>query len=42
MEVFQPEFLKEPTRANLEKQMRMNADRGWPNMFTSLDYMHYH
>ncbi len=41
-EVFKLEFLKQPTWIDLEKQMKMNANKRWLGMFVSLDCMHYH
>jgi hypothetical protein len=40
-EVFKPKLFKKPTQVDLEKQLRMNANRSWLGMFTSLDCMHY-
>ncbi len=40
-EVFELKFFRQLTRTNLEKQMRVNADRRWLGMFASLDSMHY-
>jgi hypothetical protein len=33
--------LRQPTQADFEKQLAINADRGFPSMFASLDCMHY-
>jgi hypothetical protein len=40
-EIFEPEFLRQLTQVDLEKQMRMNTNRRWLGMFVSLDCMHY-
>ena len=34
-------YLRQPTRVDIEKQMRINSARGFPRMFTSLDCMHW-
>jgi len=41
-EVFKLELFRKPTQVDLEKNLRVNVERGWPGMFASLDYMHYH
>ena len=33
--------LRQPTRADFERQLAINAQRGFPGMFASLDCMHY-
>ena len=33
--------MRQPTRADFEKQLSMNARRGFLDMFASLDCMHY-
>ena len=33
-------YLRQPMRADIEKQMRINNARGFPGMFASLDCMH--
>lgn len=38
---FGPHHLRQPTRADFEEQLAINADRGFPGMFASLDCMHY-
>ncbi len=40
--VFELEFLKQLTQGDFDKQMKVNAYRGWLGMFASLDYVHYH
>lgn len=34
-------YLRQPIEADLEKQLAINADRGFPGMFMSPDCMHY-
>ena len=34
-------YLKKPTRENILQQMQINERRGWPEMFASIDKMHY-
>ena len=34
-------YLRQPTRADIEKQMRINSAHGFPKMFASLDCMHW-
>ena len=38
---FGPHYLRQPTRADFEAQLRINEVRGFPGMFASLDCMHY-
>ena len=38
---FGDHHMRQPTRADFEQQLSMNAQRGFPGMFASLDYMHY-
>lgn len=38
---FGPQYLRQPTKANLEKQLAINALPGWLGMFGSIDCMHY-
>jgi hypothetical protein len=33
--------LKQPTRNDIEKQMRINTDQGFPGMFGNIDSMHW-
>lgn len=40
-EEFGEEHLRQPTRADIEKQLGINAQCGWPGMFGSIDCMHY-
>jgi hypothetical protein len=40
-EEFESYHLRQPTRADFDKQLAINADRGFPGMFASLDCMHY-
>ena len=37
---FSETYLRQPTCADIEKQMRINSVRGFPGMFASLDCMH--
>ena len=39
--VFGPHYLKQPTRADFEAQLKINEARGFPGLFMSLDCMHY-
>ncbi len=34
-------YLKQPTLANVKKQMKINKERGFPCMFASIDCMHW-
>jgi hypothetical protein len=38
---FEAEFLKQPTRADLDRQIVINTARGFPGMFGSIDCMHW-
>ena len=38
---FGDHHMRQPTRADFEKQLSINAQRGFPGMFASLDCMHY-
>ena len=38
---FAETYLRQPTRTDIEKQMRINSARGFPGMFASLDCMHW-
>jgi hypothetical protein len=40
-EEFESYHLRQPTRADFDKQLAINANRGFPSMFASLDCMHY-
>lgn len=40
-EEFGDYHLRQPTWADFEKQLAINAKHGFPGMFASLDYMHY-
>jgi hypothetical protein len=39
--VFEARYLRQPTREDLEKQISINTDRGFPGMFASVDCMHW-
>ena len=39
--IYERTYLRQPTREDLEKQLAINTERGWPGMFASLDCMHY-
>jgi hypothetical protein len=38
---FEEHYLRQPTRADFDKQLAINSARGFPGMFASLDCMHY-
>jgi hypothetical protein len=38
MVVFEPTYLRQPTREDIEKQMAINSARGFPGMFGSILY----
>jgi hypothetical protein len=38
---FEAEYLRQPTRVDLERQVQINTDRGLLGMFASLDCMHW-
>jgi hypothetical protein len=38
---FEATYLRHPTRDDIEKQMSINEKRGFPDMFGSLDCMHW-
>lgn len=38
---FEDHLLRQPTREDFEKQLAINRDRGSPDMFASLECMHY-
>ncbi|CAM6094363.1 unnamed protein product [Calypogeia fissa] len=39
--VFQAQYLRQPTKEDMEEQLKINENRGFPGMFASLDCMHY-
>jgi hypothetical protein len=39
---FESNYLKQRTLANVKKQMKINKEKGFPNMFTSIDYMYWY
>ena len=39
--MFEQEYVRQPTEKDMETQLRVNANRGFPGMFASLDCMHY-
>lgn len=38
---FEEYHMRQPTWANFEKQLTINSERGFPEMFASLDCMQY-
>ena len=38
---FESEYLRLPTKSDLQKQLQINTQRGFPGMFVSLDCMHW-
>ena len=38
--VYEKQYLRQPTREDLEKQMSINKARGWSGMFGSIDCIH--
>jgi hypothetical protein len=38
---FQSTYLRQPTHNDIEQQMRINVDQGFPGMFGSIDCMHW-
>ena len=39
--IYEPYYLRQPTRANFDKHLAINERRGFPGMFGSLDCMHW-
>ena len=39
--IYESTYLRQPTREDLEKQVAINTERGWPGIFAPLDCMHY-
>jgi hypothetical protein len=38
---FESNYLRQQTLANVKKQMKINEEKGFPNMFTSIDYSYW-
>ena len=41
VEVFGPQYLREPTVADTERLLPVSEARGWPGLLESLDCMHW-
>jgi hypothetical protein len=41
-EIFETQYLRYPTKEDIERQLKTDETRGFPIMFASLDCMHYH
>ena len=41
VQVFGPEYLREPTVADTQRLLSINESRGWPGMLGSIDCMHW-
>ncbi|XP_020154698.1 uncharacterized protein [Aegilops tauschii subsp. strangulata] len=41
VEVFGPQYMREPTVADIERLLAITEARGWPGLFGSLDCMHW-
>ncbi|XP_020161215.1 uncharacterized protein [Aegilops tauschii subsp. strangulata] len=41
VEVYGPQYMKEPTVADTERLVEISEARGWPGLLRSLDYMHW-
>jgi len=39
--VFESQYLRQPIKQDLQYQMQINSDRGFPGMFASIDCMHW-
>ena len=40
VEVFGPQYLREPTVVDTERLLAISKARGWPNLLGSLEFMH--
>jgi len=40
-EVFKSTYIRQPIKVDIERQMEVNVQKGFPGMFSSIDYMHY-
>ncbi len=40
-DVFKSTYTRQPIKVDIERQMEVNVQKGFPRMFSSIDYMHY-
>ena len=40
VEVFGPQYLREPTMVDIERLLAISEAKGWPGLLGSLDYIH--
>jgi hypothetical protein len=38
---FESQYLRKPTRVDIDKQLAINEEHGWPGMFASIDCIHW-
>ena len=39
--IYEGIYLRQPTKEDVEKQVAINTERGWPDMFALLNCMHH-